>query len=114
MCRFVPEKHLHDLVEAYVQLKAEHRIPEEIRLVLAGIRTLKTTILSMRCRLPVITSAISANLEVGQPTGCYHEVGEVKALAAKIEAIASQPLQRIDYNMGKYNWDVFADQVVGI
>lgn len=114
MYRLVPEKYLHDLVGAYVQLKSEYRIPEEIRLILAGIRTLKMTILSMSCRLPVIASDITANLEVGQPTGCYHEVGEVKALAAKIEAFASQPQHRIDYNMGKYNWDVIADQVAGI
>ena len=36
MCRFVPEKHLHDLVDAYVRLKEEKRIPEDVRLVLAG------------------------------------------------------------------------------
>ena len=36
MCRFVPEKHLHDLVDAYVKLKDEHRIQDGIRLVLAG------------------------------------------------------------------------------
>ncbi len=36
MCRFVPEKRLHDLVEAYVRLKVAGRIPEDIRLVLAG------------------------------------------------------------------------------
>jgi hypothetical protein len=28
--------------------------------------------------------------------------------------IASQPLHRIDYDMGKYNWDIIADQVAGI
>lgn len=72
------------------------------------------TILSMSYRLPVITSAIPANLEVGLPMGCYYEVGDVKALASKIEVIASQPLQRIDYDMGKYNWDAIANQVAGI
>lgn len=162
MCRFVPEKHLHDLVEAYAQLKAEHRIPEDMRLVLAGdtdfeddysrglkemarkngvvltgfirgkkLHSLLTNALcyslpssheglpialleAMSYRLPVITSAIPANLEVGLPEGCYHEVGDVKALTEKLKAIVSQPQQRIDYDMSKYNWDVIADQVAEI
>lgn len=36
MCRFVPEKNLHHLLEAFLLLKKEKRIPEDIRLVLAG------------------------------------------------------------------------------
>lgn len=36
MCRFVPEKRLHDLVAAYVQLRNEGKIPTDIKLVLAG------------------------------------------------------------------------------
>lgn len=36
MCRFVPEKHLHDLVAAYVTLRRERRIPDDVQLVLAG------------------------------------------------------------------------------
>lgn len=36
MCRFVPEKRLHDLVRAFVHLKKCGRIPAGIRLVLAG------------------------------------------------------------------------------
>lgn len=69
------------------------------------------TILSMSYRLPVITSAIPANLEVGLDASCYHEVGDVNAIASKIESIVNQPLQRIDYDMSKYNWDVIAGQV---
>ena len=159
MCRFVPEKHLHDLVDAYALLKAGHRIPNDVRLVLAGdtdfeddyslalkqkardngvvltgfirgkkLHSLLTNALcyslpssheglpialleAMSYRLPVITSAIPANLEVGLAKECYHEVGDVKALASKIEAIVNKPLQRIDYDMSKYNWDVIAGQV---
>lgn len=162
MCRFVPEKHLHDLVDAYALLKAEHRIPEDIRLVLAGdtdfeddySRSLKQkarencvvltgfikgkklhSLLSnalcyslpssheglpialleaMSYRLPVITSAIPANLEVGLDASCYHQVGDVTALADKIEVIANQPLQRIEYDMTKYNWDTISQQVANI
>jgi glycosyltransferase involved in cell wall biosynthesis len=68
----------------------------------------------MSYRLPVVTSAIPANLEVGLPAECYHQVGDVKALAAKLKAIVMQPLQRIDYDMSKYDWDEIAGQVSGI
>ena len=162
MCRFVPEKHLHDLVDAYALLKAEHRIPEDVRLVLAGdtdfeddySRSLKQkarencvvltgfirgkklhSLLSnalcyslpssheglpialleaMSYRLPVMTSAIPANLEVGLDASCYHQVGDVTALADKIEVIANQPMQRIEYDMTKYNWDTISQQVANI
>lgn len=36
MCRFVPEKNLHHLVDAFLLLKRSKRIPEDMRLVLAG------------------------------------------------------------------------------
>ena len=32
-------------------------------------------------------------------------------IASKIEAIVNQHLQRIDYDMSKYNWGVIAGQV---
>ncbi len=161
MCRFVPEKHLHDLVEAYIRLKNDGKA-DGIKLVLAGdtdfednySRTLKQqardhgvvltgfirgkklhSLLSnalcyslpssheglpialleaMSYGLPVITSAIPANLEVGLNAECYHEVGDVDALATKLSAIISQPLQRIGYDMSKYDWDRIAGQVSDI
>lgn len=36
MCRFVPEKNLHHLVDAFLILKKTNRIPIDMRLVLAG------------------------------------------------------------------------------
>lgn len=36
MCRFVPEKRLHDLVNAFSMLKQQGRIADDMRLVLAG------------------------------------------------------------------------------
>lgn len=162
MCRFVPEKHLHDLVDAFARLKDEHRIKDDIRLVLAGdtdfeddysrglkeiackngvvltgfirgkkLHSLLSNALcyslpssheglpialleAMSYKLPVITSAIPANLEVGLDSSCYHQVGDVDTLAAKLEAIVNKPLQRIDYDMSKYDWDVIAKQVAEV
>ena len=166
MCRFVPEKHLHDLVEAYCKLKAERKesTGEElpVKLVLAGdsdfeddysvalkksardngvvltgfvrgtkLHSLLTNAMcyslpssheglpialleAMSYGLPVITSSIPANLEVGLPEDCYHEVGDVEALTDKLKNICSQPLKRVDYDLSKYNWDVIARQVADI
>ena len=161
MCRFVPEKHLHDLVEAYAKLKNQSE-KLQVKLVLAGdtdfeddysrglkkmakengvvltgfirgkkLHSLLTNAMcyslpssheglpialleAMSYRLPVITSAIPANLEVGLPEECYHEVGDVNALASKLGAIISKPLQRMDYDMNKYNWNVIAEQAAEI
>lgn len=156
MCRFVPEKRLHDLVDAFYSIK---HLPSDIKLVLAGdtdfeddysrelkrkakengvvltgfirgkkLHSLLTNALcyslpssheglpialleAMSYQLPVITSAIPANLEVGLPKACYHEVGDVKALSEKLADIVSKPLQRIEYDMTEYNWDIIAGQV---
>lgn len=162
MCRFVPEKHLHDLVDAYILLKTKHKIPDDIRLVLAGdtdfeddysrglkqkarengvvltgfvrgkkLHSLLTNALcyslpssheglpialleAMSYHLPVIVSSIPANLEVGLDASYYHKVGDVDILASKIEFITNKPLQRIGYDMSKYNWDVIANQTAEI
>lgn len=162
MCRFVPEKHLHDLVEAYVKLKVKSeklKVPFDVKLVLAGdtdfeddyslglkkmakengvvltgfvrgskLHSLLTNALcyslpssheglpialleAMSYLLPVITSAIPANLEVGLDPDCYHEVGDVDNLSDKLEAICNRPLERINYDMSKYDWDRIAKQV---
>ena len=162
MCRFVPEKHLHDLVEAYVKLKVKSeklKVPFDVKLVLAGdtdfeddyslglkkmakengvvltgfvrgskLHSLLTNALcyslpssheglpialleAMSYQLPVITSSIPANLEVGLDADRYHEVGDVEALARKLEAICNRPLERIKYDMSKYDWDRIAKQV---
>ncbi len=161
MCRFVPEKHLHDLVEAFSRLQ-DKGLTNGMKLVLAGdtdfednySRTLKQTardkgvvltgfvrgkklhallsgalcyslpssheglpialLEAMSYRLPVITSAIPACLEVGLDAECYHQVGDVDALAAKLDAVISKPLQRMDYDMSKYDWEKIADQVAEI
>ena len=160
MCRFVPEKHLHDLDEAYVELRNYEST--DVKLVLAGdtdfedeySRRLKqkarengvvltgfirgkrlhsllanalcyslpssheglpiALLEAMSYGLPVLTSAIPANLEVGLPEKCYHQVGDVAALVEKLKAIIDHPWQRIDYDMSKYDWDRIAEQVAEI
>lgn len=155
----MPEKHLHDLVAAFVKLRQENRIPSDLKLVLAGdtdfeddysrglkarareagvvltgfvrgtkLHSLLTNAMcyslpssheglpialleAMSYQLPVITSAIPANLEVGLDAERYHEVGDVDALAEKLEVICNRPLERIKYDMGKYDWDRIAKQV---
>lgn len=166
MCRFVPEKNLHHLVEAFDRMKNEElrmkNGASDIKLVLAGDtdfeddysrnlkemarkngvvltgfikgRKLHSLLTNCRCYclpsshegLPialleamsygvkVIVSDIPANKEVGLPDSDYFPVGNVDALAKKLTAVISQPLQHFDYDMTKYDWDKIADQVVKV
>lgn len=159
MCRFVPEKHLHDLVLAYIKLKDSGRIASDIKLVLAGDTdfedeyslelkkrareggvvltgfvqgnkkyALLTNALcyslpssheglpialleAMSYQLPVVVSAIPANLEVGLDSSCYHECGDVDALVEKLEKICNHSLERIEYDMDKYDWNRIVKQI---
>ena len=166
MCRFVPEKNLHHLVEAFMKWKklrmdstdlASSR--DDIKLVLAGDtdfedsyslglkemarkngvvltgfikgRKLHSLLTNCRCYclpsshegLPialleamsygvkVVVSDIPANLEVGLPKDDYFYCGDVDELSEKLGKIIEQPLQHIDYDMSKYDWDKIADEV---
>ena len=161
MCRFVPEKNLHHLIEAYVKVK--ERNPDlDIKLVLAGDtdfeddysrelkekakkngviltgfikgRKLHSLLTNCRCYclpsshegLPialleamsygvkVIVSDIPANLEIGLDKESYFPVGDVDALADKLRTVIEQPLQHINYDMEKYDWEKIADQVTNV
>ena len=157
MCRFVPEKNLHHLVEAFNRIR-----PENVKLVLAGdtdfeddysrglkdvarrsgvvltgfVKGRKLHSLLTHCRcyclpsshegLPialleamsygvkVVVSDIPANKEVGLPPEDYFPVGDVDALAGKLEEIIRRPVTHFDYDMTKYDWEQIADQVAGI
>ena len=161
MCRFVPEKNLHHLIEAYVKVR-EQLSDTDIKLLLAGDtdfeddysrklkekarkngvvltgfikgRKLHSLLTNCRCYclpsshegLPialleamsygvkVIVSDIPANLEVGLDKEDYFPVGDVDALAEKLKTVIQQPLQHIDYDMKKYDWEKIADQVANI
>lgn len=157
MCRFVPEKNLHHLVEAFNRIRTEN-----VKLVLAGdtdfeddysrglkdvarqsgvvltgfVKGRKLHSLLTHCccyclpssheGLPialleamsygvkVVVSDIPANKEVGLPPEDYFPVGDVDALAGKLEEIIRRPVTHFDYDMTKYDWEQIADQVTGI
>ena len=164
MCRFVPEKNLHHLVEAFERIKNEKldmKVPSasDIKLVLAGDadfedfyslelkrmarendvvlpgfvkgRKLHALLSHARCYclpssheglpialleamsygLPVVVSDIPANVEVGLAQECYFPCGNVEELASRLRTAVSRPLQRVAYDMEKYNWDEIARQV---
>lgn len=158
MCRFVPEKNLHHLVEAFTKVKSRNEV-EDIKLVLAGdtdfeddysrslremarkngvvltgfikgkkLHSLLTNCLcyclpssheglpialleAMSYGVKVIVSDIPASKEVGLPESDYFPVGNVDALTEKLKTVVNQPLQHIDYDMKKYDWEKIADQV---
>ena len=169
MCRFVPEKNLHHLVEAMIKVKSEERRVKnhhgdfsDIKLVLAGDtdfedtyslglkemarkngvvltgfvkgRKLHSLLTNCRCYclpsshegLPialleamsygvkVVVSDIPANLEVGLPKEDYFHCGDVDELAGKLGSIIDAPLQHVDYDMSKYDWERIADEVAEV
>ena len=169
MCRFVPEKNLHHLVEAMIRVKSEERRVKnhhadfsDIKLVLAGDtdfedayslglkemarkngvvltgfvkgRKLHSLLTNCRCYclpsshegLPialleamsygvkVVVSDIPANLEVGLPREDYFHCGDVDELAAKLGRIIEAPLEHVEYDMAKYDWERIADEVAEV
>ena len=69
---------------------------------------------AMSYKVPVVVSDIPANLEVGLPKEDYFPCGNVEALAEKLKEVISKPLRKVDYDMGKYDWDKIAKQVMNV
>ena len=69
---------------------------------------------AMSYRLPVVVSDIPANLEVGLPDGDYFPTGDIDTLASRIRSKIDNGPQRIDYSLGKYDWDNIAMQVASV
>lgn len=69
---------------------------------------------AMSYGVPVVVSDIPANLEVNLNDECYFPVGNVDALAQKLQTIVSSPIKHIDYHMDKYDWDEIADKVTDV
>ena len=66
---------------------------------------------AMSYGLPVVVSDIPANLEVGLAEECYFPVGDVDTLASRLRVLCDAPVERIDYDMAKYDWDQIAKEV---
>lgn len=157
MCRFVPEKNLHHLVDAFAMIK-----PKGCKLVLAGDadfeddysrhlketarkngvvltgfikgRKLHSLLTNARCyvlpssheglpialleamsyQLPVIVSDIPANMEVELSDSCYFHVGDINALARKLQKNIDGEYHKEQYDLSKYDWNHIADQVCEI
>jgi glycosyltransferase involved in cell wall biosynthesis len=69
---------------------------------------------AMSYGVKVVVSDIPANLEVGLQKDDYFPVGNVGVLAEKLKAVIEQPLQHIDYDMKKYDWEKIASQVADV
>lgn len=69
---------------------------------------------AMSYRLPVVVSDIPANLEVGLAAGDYFPTGDIDTLASRIRSKIDNGPQRIDYSLGKYDWDNIAMQVASV
>ena len=69
---------------------------------------------AMSYGVKVIVSDIPANLEVSLDKDDYFPVGDVDALADKLKTVIEQPLQHINYDMKKYDWEKIADQVTDV
>ena len=69
---------------------------------------------AMSYGVKVVVSDIPANLEVGLPKDDYFPVGNVRVLAERLKDVIEQPLQHIDYDMSKYDWEKIADQVADV
>ena len=157
MCRFVPEKNLHHLVEAFAMLKQKgcklvlagdadfeddysRHLKEMARkngVILTGFikgRKLHSLLTTARCyvlpssheglpialleamsyHLPVIVSDIPANLEVELPEDCYFHLGDINAMAQKLQKNIDADYHQVDYDLSKYNWNHIANQVCEI
>ena len=157
MCRFVPEKNLHHLIEAFSRLKVSDyklvlagdadfeddysislkRMAKEKEVVLTGFikgRKLHSLLTNCSCYclpsshegLPiallesmsygvkVIVSDIPANLEVGLPQNDYFSCGNIDQLSSKLETVIHHPVEHIDYDLSKYDWDKIAVDVAKV
>lgn len=154
MCRFVPEKNLHHLVEAFTKVNSNgcklvlagdtdfedaysrklKAMARENGVILTGFikgKKLHSLLTHTRCfvlpssheglpialleamsySLPVIVSDIPANMEVGLDNELYFHCGDTDELAKKLQINVDKEFHRVNYEMGKYDWDVIASKV---
>jgi glycosyltransferase involved in cell wall biosynthesis len=70
--------------------------------------------------LPVVASAIPANLEIGLPASCYFPVGDIGALSSRLKTLAlaqdseSERAARRAFVSSAYDWDRVAGQTLAV
>jgi glycosyltransferase involved in cell wall biosynthesis len=70
--------------------------------------------------LPVLASAIAANLEIGLDSSCYFPLGNIKALADGLARLALMPRDETartncrQWVVQKYDWDRIAQQTLDV
>ena len=69
---------------------------------------------AMSYRLPILSSNIAANTQVNLPEEYYFEVGNEASLLKHFEDINLKEHERIDYDMTRYDWDLIADETLGV
>lgn len=69
---------------------------------------------AMSYGVKVIVSDIPANLEVGLDKEDYFPVGDIGTLTEKLSAVIEHPLEHVNYDMAKYDWEKIADQVADV
>lgn len=157
LCRFVPEKNLHHLIEAFSKADTKDcklvlagdadfeddysrslkQMAKEKGVILTGFvkgKKLHSLLSNARCfvlpssheglpialleamsyHLPVIVSDIPANKEVGLPPDVYFRTGDVEALQNKLQKVLDLPYTTVQYDMGKYDWNQIAQQVMEV
>jgi glycosyltransferase involved in cell wall biosynthesis len=69
---------------------------------------------AMSYRLPVIASDIPANQAIGLPAESYFQAGNEHELTKCLDKAIRATLQQIDYDVGKYDWNEIAKQVIEV
>ena len=123
VARFVPEKGLHDLVEAFTALKGD------VQLVIAGDADHETDVYeglpialleAMSYGLSVLVSDIPANMEVELPAHRYFRCGNVTDLGEKMASLlkrqmAVQEKEALRVRIAAhYDWRRIAGQTVAV
>jgi glycosyltransferase involved in cell wall biosynthesis len=62
----------------------------------------------------VLVSDIPANKEIGLPNSDYFHCGNVEELVSKLQQVIVHPLEYMEYDMSKYDWDKIADQTAEV
>lgn len=69
---------------------------------------------AMSYRLPILSSNIPANTQVNLPAEDYFEVGNEASLLSHLNALSLTENQRVDYDMKQYDWNLIADETLGV